>query len=110
MADSRFTIELIDSTLVVKISESQMKNVASDNEPWRSIEAYSRSPTVESLLLDVKQVEFMSSVILGKIVGIRRKFQGEITLMNLNPFLYEIFRVTGLHKLFNLASSPEGTR
>ena len=107
MADLRFTINLTNCQLFVVIMEVRMKTVSCDNEPWSSIEEAVRSSSITTLIVDLRHVEFMSSAILGKIVGLRRKFSGEIIIANLNPFLEEIFRVTGLSKILTLRTIAE---
>jgi anti-anti-sigma factor len=108
MPSKTFSIVCTDEVLRVLLLETHMKTVSHDNEPWRSIELAARTSPAKSLVLDLQNVEYISSAILGKIVGLRRKFSGDIKLINLSPFLDEIFHVTGLNKLFTLARAEAG--
>lgn len=57
------------------------------------------------LLLDFTNVEYLTSVELGTLVGLHKKMRGlggRLTLFNLNPDIYEVFTVTRLQTLLGI--------
>lgn len=61
------------------------------------------------LLLDFTNVELITSVELGTLVGLHRKMKasgGRLTLFNLSFHVFEVFGVTRLEKLIGICREP----
>ena len=57
------------------------------------------------VLLNFKNVEFLSSAALGKLITLNRKLQsagGKLVLCEIIPQIYEVFEITKLNKLFTI--------
>jgi anti-sigma B factor antagonist len=57
------------------------------------------------VLIDFGGVEFISSAVLGKLIKLNGRLQsrgGELRLSSLNDRLGEVFRITGLDRLFEI--------
>ena len=57
------------------------------------------------LLLDFTNVEFITSVELGTLIGLHKRMKasgGWLTLFNLNPEVFEVFAVTRLDNLIEI--------
>ena len=57
------------------------------------------------LLLDFTNVEYITSVELGTLIGLHKQMQacgGRLTLFNLNLQVFEVFTVTRLDKLIGI--------
>jgi anti-anti-sigma factor len=57
------------------------------------------------LLLDFTNVEFITSVELGTLIGLHKKMKatgGRLTLFNMNLLVYEVFTVTRLDNLLGI--------
>lgn len=74
-------------------------------------------PIVESasgrinLVLDFGNVRFLSSAVLGLLIRISKRIyecEGQLRLCNINPKIYEIFKITRLTKTFDIYESIEG--
>lgn len=68
-----------------------------------------------NLVLDFCNVQFLSSAVLGLLIRISKKIYeggGALRLCNINPKIYEIFKITRLTKIFDiykdLESATEG--
>jgi anti-anti-sigma factor len=63
------------------------------------------------LRLDLARVRFLTSTVLGKLVGLHRRVRaagGELTLLNVTGVVYEVFEATRLHQLLDVRRSwPE---
>jgi anti-sigma B factor antagonist len=58
--------------------------------------------------LDFKNVRFMSSSFLGFLLKFHKSItqsRGKLKLRNLSKQLYEIFKITSLHKVFKIEKS-----
>ena len=99
-------IQCVDSRLEIVLVESRLSSVRADNEPWKSIEHAIHTDHPEVVCIDLVNVTYMSSEILGKIVGIKRKFSGIVTLTNAAPMLVDVFRVTGLNRILSVTGRP----
>jgi anti-anti-sigma factor len=60
------------------------------------------------LLLNMKEIDFVTSTFLNRLLVLRRKIQdarGRLLLCNLNPVIQEIFEVNTLGSLFDVFHS-----
>ena len=58
-----------------------------------------------NLILDFCNVRFLSSAVLGLLIRISKKVyehDGQLKLCNINPKIYEIFKITRLTKIFDI--------
>jgi anti-sigma B factor antagonist len=63
------------------------------------------------VLLNFKNVEFLSSAALGKLITLNRKLQsagGKLVLCEIDPQIYEVFEITKLNKLFTIHKDEQG--
>ena len=62
------------------------------------------------LLLDMKNVTYLTSTALGLFLRVRRELHARgrrLTLCHLGPQLHEVFKVTNLHNLFDIGQPGE---
>jgi len=62
------------------------------------------------LILDFKKVEHLSSAALGVLITLSKQIDernGRLALANIQPQIYEVFRITRLNKLFNIHNSTD---
>jgi anti-sigma B factor antagonist len=62
------------------------------------------------VLLNFKNVEFLSSAALGKLITLNKKLQGvkgKLILCNIHPQIYEVFEITKLNKLINIRKDEQ---
>jgi len=58
-----------------------------------------------NLILDFCNVRFLSSAVLGLLIRISKRIyecDGQLRLCNINPRIYEIFKITRLNKIFDI--------
>jgi anti-sigma B factor antagonist len=63
-----------------------------------------------NLILDFGNVRFLSSAVLGLLIRISKRIyesDGQLGLCNINPKIYEIFKITRLTKTFDIYNSVE---
>ena len=62
------------------------------------------------LLLNFENVEHLSSAALGTLITINNKIKqkgGQLRLSNINPQIFEVFKITKLNKLFQIHDDTE---
>ena len=73
-------------------------------------------PMIESasgginLILDFGNVQYLSSAVLGLLIRISKRiyeYDGVLRLCNINPKIYEIFKITRLTKTFDIYKDIE---
>lgn len=60
-----------------------------------------------NMILDFGNVKFLSSAVLGLLLRISKKIyerDSQLRLCNINPKIYEIFKITRLNKIFEIHS------
>jgi anti-sigma B factor antagonist len=58
-----------------------------------------------NMILDFSNVKFLSSAVLGLLLRISKKIyerDSHLRLCNINPKIYEIFKITRLNKIFEI--------
>ncbi len=63
-----------------------------------------------NLILDFCNVRFLSSAVLGLLIRISKKVyerDGQLRLCNINPKIYEAFKITRLTKIFDIYKDTE---
>jgi len=58
-----------------------------------------------TIIFDLRQVEFLSSAALGKLITLQKKIKdrgGQLILDNVTPQVYEVFEITKLNQVFTI--------
>ncbi len=64
-----------------------------------------------NLILDFCNVRFLSSAVLGLLIRISKRIyecDGQLRLCNINPKIYEVFKITRLTKIFDIYPDVAG--
>lgn len=70
-------------------------------------------PTVIHLTLDLENLTFMDSSGIGVLLGRLRILQsrgGTLSVMNMQPPVEKLFRLSGLHRVIGIESQSKGGR
>ncbi|MCB9851766.1 MAG: STAS domain-containing protein [Phycisphaerales bacterium] len=65
------------------------------------------------LVLTFKNVEHLSSAALGMLITLRKKVEeggGRLRLSDINPQIFEVFKITRLNKVFDIYPSIDKAR
>lgn len=88
--------KILEELLIAQIGEQLAELVDAEPEP--------------RLVLDFKNVEHLSSAALGVLITLNKQVterQGQMALANIQPQIYEVFRITRLNKLFNIQNTAD---
>ena len=69
-----------------------------------------RTPGIK-LVLSFRNVEHLSSAALGMLITLRKKVEeggGRMRLSDINPQIFEVFKITRLNKHFDIYDKAEG--
>jgi anti-sigma B factor antagonist len=69
--------------------------------------------TEERVILDFRNVKFMSSSMLGKLVQLHKKsgeFKVKLKFCSIDPEIRQVFKITKLDKLFDIAADEAAAR
>ena len=63
-----------------------------------------------SIIIDFSNVSFLSSAVLGLLIRLSKRIyekQGRLQLCNINPKIYQVFKITRLTKVFEIYKDVE---
>ena len=102
--DGILTIYFLEARI---LDEAQLEQLAQD------VLAELDKTTEERVILDFQNVKFMSSSMLGKLVQIHKKckeFKVKLKLCSIDKDILEVFKITKLDKLFDIAADEAAAR
>lgn len=103
-----YTTEISDSTATITPTSGRFDaNLAPE---FRTVVAEAIEQTAQRVVVDMRNVHFIDSSGLGSIVACHKLLQKDngIALINVNPTVKEIFRLTHMDKVFDLDNySPD---
>ncbi len=88
--------KILEEIVITQIGEQLSELVEAESEP--------------RLVLDFKNVEHLSSAALGVLITLNKQVserQGKLALANIQPQIFEVFRITRLNKLFNIQNTTD---
>lgn len=88
--------KILEELIITQIGEQLSELVDAQPEP--------------RLVLDFHHVEHLSSAALGVLITLSKQVagkRGKLALANIQPQIYEVFKITRLNKLFNIQNTTE---
>lgn len=65
---------------------------------------------LRKIVLNFRNVEYLSSAALGKLITLNKKLQaakGQLVLCNIGPQIFEVFEITKLDKFFKIRKEEQ---
>ncbi len=106
----RISVDYTDKAVIIKFADEKIledKDIAAVQEAIMSVVEQTQRI---NLVLDFSNVKFLSSAVLGLLIRVSKKVyerDGQLRLCNINPKIYEIFKITRLTKVFDIYPSTE---
>ena len=101
----RVSVEYAESATIVTFTDEKILEDRDIQALAESIMSVIEQAGRINLILDFCNVRFLSSAVLGLLIRVSKKVyerDGRLGLCNINPKIYEIFKITRLTKIFDI--------
>ena len=105
------SVEYTDKATIISFTDRKIL----EERDIRSLQASVMSVVEQgegiNLILDFGTDEFLSSAVLGLLIRISKRVvehAGKLKLCNINPKIYEVFKITQLTKVFDIHKDVRG--
>jgi len=101
----RISVEYRDNATIVAFTDEKILEETDIRALQESVVSVIEQADAMNLVLDFRNVKFLSSAVLGLLIRISKRIYergGELRLCNIHPKIYEIFRITRLTKVFDI--------
>jgi anti-sigma B factor antagonist len=106
----RISVEYAGDATIVTFTDEKILEEKDIKALQESIMSVIEQAKCISLILDFGNVRFLSSAVLGLLIRISKRIyerDGSLRLCNINPKIYEIFKITRLTKTFDIYKDVE---
>jgi len=103
--EQKFTVSKRGQTTIVKLAGPRVTDQVFINELGDELVALLEQADPPDLLIDLDEIEFLSSSVLGKLIRLlkrTRQANGRLRLCSIRPSIYEVFEITQLNKVFEI--------
>ncbi len=110
---ARVKVKNVDDVSIVEFADRKILDELCILEIQEELTKLVDSQTSGHLLLSFKNVEHLSSAALGMLITLKKKVEGskgKLKLSDINPQIYEVFKITRLNKVFDIHPSAEKAR
>lgn len=101
----RVSVEYGEKATIVTFTDEKILEERDIAELQQSLMGVIEQSEKINLILDFVNVKFLSSAVLGLLIRVSKKIyehDGQLRLCNINPRIYEIFKITRLTKIFDI--------
>jgi anti-sigma B factor antagonist len=102
-----------DGILTVRIQDERLVDPEQLRRLFEDVNTLIGKSDSEQIILDFSGVKFMASSMLAKLVALQKQvqdFRAKLKLCCVAPEIYEVFKITKLHKLFDIQSDEAAAR
>ena len=106
-------VETKEGILTLRIRDERLVDPSQLTRLFDDILAELSKRSEERVILDFASVEFMASAALGKLVQLNKKakeFKVRLKLSGIRADIYEVFKITKLHKVFDIEKDEAAAR
>ncbi len=106
----RISVEYSENATIVTFTDEKILEEMDIQALQESIMSVVDQTDRINLILDFGNVRFLSSAVLGLLIRISKRIyerDGQLRLCNINPKIYEIFKITRLNKIFDIYKNVE---
>ncbi len=110
---SRLKIHDTQDVSIVEFSDRKILDELSILEIQEELEKLVDQSGGGKLILSFKNVEHLSSAALGMLITLKNKVEkqeGRLRLSDINPQIFEVFKITRLNKMFEIHATLEKAR
>lgn len=107
---SRLRIKKVGEVHQVEFIDRNILDEANIQQIGEEINSIIEGGEAPRLLISFANVDHLSSAALGTLITVNNKIKtrkGQLRLANIDPQIYEVFKITKLDKLFSIHQSTE---
>ena len=108
--EPHITVSKMNEIDVVEFVDRKILDELSITELGDQLQKVVESAPAIRLLLNFQNVEHLSSAALGMLITLEKRVkenEGTLKLCNINPQIYEVFKITRLNRLFAILDTTE---
>ena len=105
--------ETKDGILTIRIEDDRLVEPSVLARMFEDLDTQLRKTTEDRVILDFANVQFMASSALGKLVQFQKKskeYKAKVKLAGITKEIYEVFKITKLHKVFDIEKDEAAAR
>lgn len=106
----RICVEYSENATIVTFTDKKILEEMDIRALQESVMSVIEQAGRVNLILDFKNVQLLSSAVLGLLIRVSKKIyehDGQLRLCNISPRIYEIFKITRLTKVFDIYQDVE---
>ncbi len=106
----KVSVEYSENATIITFTDEKILEENDINALQESIMSVIEQTKKIKLVLDFCNVRFLSSAVLGLLIKISKKVyehDGQLKLCQINPKIYEVFKITRLTKIFDIYQDRE---
>jgi anti-sigma B factor antagonist len=110
MAKPRISVEYMDNATIIAFTDEKILEETDIRALQESVVSVIEQAEGLNLVLDFHSVKYLSSAVLGLLIRISKRIYergGQLRLCNINPKIYEVFRITRLTQVFDIYDDLE---
>lgn len=110
MADAPVLVQVYQNIVLLKIDKDRLLEANVINAVSEAVNKQIDMHPKISLVIDMSAVSNMSSAMIGKFVAMHKQVKadkGRMALCDLKPQIFELFKMTRLHKVFDIRDTSE---
>ncbi|UCF34087.1 MAG: STAS domain-containing protein [Phycisphaerales bacterium] len=103
-------VRQVDSVQVVEFADRKILEEFSISEIGEELSRIVDGSEGVKILISFKNVEHLSSAALGMLITLNNKIteqKGQLRLSDITPQIFEVFKITGLNKLFRIHDTAQ---
>ena len=96
--------------LTIFITDPKILDAPTIEQIYKDLIAVLERTEQQNVILDFQAVQFMLSAALGMLIRINKKckeFKANLKLCNIHPDIKQVFKITGLDKVFTIYKTAE---
>jgi anti-anti-sigma factor len=108
--DSLLEITMQDDVAVVSFRTSRILDQSNVQQLGDELDQLVEEHQFGKIVLNFNKIHYMSSAVMGKLVGLQKKVQsrgGELRLCNISSSIYEIFEIMRFDELFEICETED---
>jgi anti-sigma B factor antagonist len=101
----KISVEYSKNATIITFEEEKILEDANIKAIETSIMSVVEQSSGINMILDFRNVQFLSSAVLGLLIKISKKIyekKGQLRLCNIDSKIYEVFKITRLTKIFEI--------